>query len=917
MKALSPERWQQINTLLDHLFDLPPDQHTAFLEKACRDQPTLYQQLQDALEAHHDDGLPLLDPLDSQRLAALINTINPDLIDQALDARRDEPPDRRRIGPYLLSDHLGHGGMGQVFLAERADGAFHKKVALKLIRPGRDSHAVERRFLAERQILARLRHEHIARLLDGGVTDTGQPFFVMEFVEGTRVTDYCDEHRLSIEERLGLFAQVCRAVHYAHRNLVVHRDLKPSNILVTTEGQVKLLDFGIAKVLAEEDEALPETTLTGTGQAVMTPAYAAPEQVRGESVTTATDIYALGLLLYEMLTGHRAYEVTGRSQAELERVICGEEPPRPSTKVSQAQQRTRGDGTTERLTPESVSQARSLSPEKLRQRLVGDLDTMVLKALKKEPERRYPSAEAFLEDVKRHLAGLPVSAQADTLGYRLRKFVGRHRAAVAGVAAVVMLLAIVVGFYTVRVSTERNRAQAEASKLEEVKEYLVGLFEVSDPRNAESRDIKARELLERGAERIETLAEEPEIQAEMMFVLGTVFQQMGLYDESLSMHEQSLAIRQNILGEVHEDVAHSLHALAWVQQRKGDYEAAEQLNRQALAVRRALWKDDHEEIAKSLSQLGVPLIILGKYDEAETILREGLAMNEKLLGPDHLNTVNTLNYLGLLLFERRRFDEAEPLLQRALTKNRELLGPKHPYTLNSLNNLGALYFSTDQFDKAEPLYREAVEASREVYGEEHPRVSSRLNNLGQLLTLIDEFDEAEAVLREALALSRKLRGDKHMETAYCLVNLGVLFHRKESYGEAEPFLVEALALLREIFPEGHRNIAGGAYQLGLVYLDQGRPVEAEPLLREALTIRREVYDEGYVATLEAQSALGASLAALGRYDEAEPLLLESLAALENQDNQEIIEQTRQYLFDLYTAWGKPEQAAAYQGESPP
>ncbi len=284
MKALSPERWQQINTLLDHLFELPPDQHTAFLEKACRDQPTLYQQLQDALEAHRHDGLPLLDPLDNQRLAALINTLDPALVNQALDATDDDQTlGGRRIGAYLLSDRLGRGGMGEVFLAERADGAFEKKVALKLIRRGRDSDAVERRFLAERQILARLRHEHIARLLDGGVSDAGQPFFVMEYVDGVRVTDYCDRHRLSIEARLGLFAQVCQAVQYAHRNLVVHRDLKPSNILVTAEGQVKLLDFGIAKVLVEadaaEDAVVEQTLLTRTGQAVMTPAYAAPEQV--------------------------------------------------------------------------------------------------------------------------------------------------------------------------------------------------------------------------------------------------------------------------------------------------------------------------------------------------------------------------------------------------------------------------------------------------------------------------------------------------------------------------------------------------------------------------------------------------------------------------------------------------------------
>src|SRR5262245_8366923 len=498
-RSADPDR---VARIFGEALERPAAERRAFLDAACASAPELRAEAESLLAAHEQAG-GFLDEIDTAREAAL------------LDATAEpEPPEGRRVGPYRLLREVGRGGMGVVYLAERVEGGFEQRAAIKLVKRGMDTDAILRRFLRERQILAGLEHASVARLLDGGVTDDGHPYFAMEYVDGEPLTVYCENRQLGIEARLRLFEEACRAVQHAHGKLVVHRDLKPSNMLVTGEGRLKLLDFEIAKLLTEDDDATA-ITLTQVGTRVLTPDYAAPEQVRGEPVTTATDVYALGVVLYELLAGRLPHGGERRSLGEMARAICEEEPRAPSM-------------------------AAAAQPRRARE-LRGDLDTVVLKALSKEPSRRYASAEALAEDIRRFLSGHPVRARRDTVGYVVTKFVRRHKVGVA--AATVAVLSLLLGlagtaWQAAVAARERDRARLEAERAEKVKEFLVGLFKASDPAESTGEAITARELMDRGAERIEKeLAGHPSLQAELFEIVAGISHELGRYEQARSLAE--------------------------------------------------------------------------------------------------------------------------------------------------------------------------------------------------------------------------------------------------------------------------------------------------------------------------------------------------------------------------------------------
>src|SRR5690606_25896158 len=533
----------------------PPDERAAFLDAACADDPALRAEVEALLAADADaeaDGF----------LARPATGLLGDAARAAGDGGPGEAPDPlldRLVGPYRVLRPLGEGGMGAVYLAVREE-PFLRYVALKVVRAGLHAPEVVRRFEQERQILASLDHPNIARLLDGGVTDDGLPYFAMEYGAGRPLPTYCDEHRLSCDERLRLFRAVCEAVHYAHQNLVLHRDLKPSNILVATDGAdgkptVKLLDFGIAKVLNPHlsPSAMP---VTRTALRVMTPEYASPEQVRGEPLSTASDVYSLGVVLYELLTGHRPYRITTGSTEEIVRVVCEQEPERPSTKVVRDETIARGNGE-ETITAKAVGAARGAHPERLRRRLRGDLDTVVLMALRKEPQRRYASAEQLGRDLDRYRQGLPVLAHRDSRAYRLGKLVRRHKTATA---LVLVVLASVVGFALFsswqarRVAEERDRAQTAQAKAEQVAAFLVSLFGQADPTETLGDTLTVREVLDAGARRVEAeLAGQPEVQAAVLSVIAQAYRSLGRSSDAVPLLERALALRRKALGNDHPD----------------------------------------------------------------------------------------------------------------------------------------------------------------------------------------------------------------------------------------------------------------------------------------------------------------------------------------------------------------------------
>ena len=519
---VAPDRWTRVQTLFENALDRPPDERSAWLRSVCGNEPDVYREVEALLDGdRHQHAL-----FEGRAL----DLLGPDDVEAALEqsgaaGASGLSHEGERVGPWVLGERLGEGGMGAVYRAERADGAFEQTAAVKLVKPGMDSAAVLARFEAERQILARLEHPSIARLLGGGLTADARPYFAMELVEGEPLTDHADAHRLGVGARLRLFARVCEAVRYAHQGLVVHRDLKPSNILVAQgadgEAEVKLLDFGIARLLGGDADA----TLTRTGQRILTPGYAAPEQVRGEAPTTATDVYALGGLLYRLLCGDAPIGTEGRTPREVELAVLDETPPRPSTCVTPDAARDRG--TTETA---------------LARRLRGDLDTVCLKALAKDPARRYGSAAEMLADVRRHLSGLPIEARPASRGYRLRKFVARHRAAVLATAAGVLLLAGVVGAYTVRLATARDQAEGEARRSEEVVAFLKDLLLGASPYEAPGEELTARELVDRGAARVDTaLADEPATQAALQALIAEVYMDLGRPEDAVPLYRRALA----------------------------------------------------------------------------------------------------------------------------------------------------------------------------------------------------------------------------------------------------------------------------------------------------------------------------------------------------------------------------------------
>jgi serine/threonine-protein kinase len=865
---MTPERLEQVERLFHEAVRLDPDRRQAFLNEACAGDQDMQAEVESLIAS--DEQAEQNERAVEKVICGVVGEFVKD--DQLA-------PVGMRIGPYELVREVGRGGMGAVYLAERVDQAYRKQVVIKLVKRGMDTDEVLRRFRHERQILADLDHPNIARLLDGGTTEDGRPYFVMEYIEGQPIHHYCDAHKLSIVERLNLFRTVCSAVHYAHQNLVVHRDLKPSNILVTADGVPKLLDFGIAKVLQSEG---PTETLTATAVELrpMTPEYASPEQVRGEPVTTASDVYSLGVLLYELLTGRRPYQFKSSLPQEIERVITEEEPEKPSDSL-----------------------------------LRGDLDTIVLMAMRKEPQRRYASVQQFSEDIRRHLVGLPVIARKDTLSYRAGKFVSRHRVGV-GVTAVFVLL--VIGFgasmavQSARLARERDAATRERMKAEQVSAFLIDLFKVSDPSEAKGRTITAQEILNKGAEKITTeLKGQPEVQATVMDTIGRVYENLGLYDNAAALLEAALKLRRQTFGAEHPAVAQSLNNLAEVVRKQGAHTAAESLYREALQMQLKLLGPEHPDVAESLDNLAIALEDNGDYKAAEPLFRDALQMRRKLFGEEHVEVAESLNNLGVLLWRTGDYDAAEPLLRQALAAKRNLLGEEHPDVALGLDNLAVVLHLKSDYEAAEPVYREALALFRKLLGPEHPDVATNLSNLAVLLYEKSDYAAAEQMLREALDIQRKRFGEHSAVVANSLTHLATVRRAQGDYSGAEPLYRQALELRRKALPAGHPQIARSLTGLGGLLAEKGTPRQAEPLLREALEILRKAVPKDHWWTADAESGLGSCLVALRRYDEAEPLLVESYSTLKAKrgERNKLTEQTLKRLVDLYEAWGKPEQAA--------
>lgn len=819
-------RWQRADELLDRALDLPEAERRGFLAEACGQDSDLLERVARLL-AHAERGDEWLSPggaLEDGLAGGLLDTV-------------ESPPEPQSdltgatVGRYRLVREIGRGGMAVVYLAERADGAFEQQVALKLIRRGIDTDDVVQRFQRERQILARIHHPNIGRLLDGGSTDDGRPYLVMELIDGEPIDRYCERCGLSVFERLELFVRVGEAVAFAHRNLVVHRDIKPSNILVTAGGEVKLLDFGIARLL-QPGHADPH--LTATQQRLLTPAFASPEQIRGEPVTTATDVYQLGVLLYLLLAGRHPCAVDSSDMARLADVICHEAPSPPSVAVA--------------------------FPA-LRRQLAGDLDNIVHAAMRKEPERRYSSVDHFLDDVRAHMERRPVSARPDTWTYRITKLVGRHRvAATFATAAIgaVIVFAAAMAVQASRIASERDRANQEAATAQRVSEFLVRLFEVSDPGEARGNSITAREILDAGAQRIrDDLTNHPAVRARLMDTMGRVYQNLGLYRDARPLLDAALELREREGAGDEAAVAQSLGNLAWLLEQQGEYRAAEPHARRALEIHRRLNEEPHPLIAGSLNNLALLLYHEGRLDEAEPLMRESLAMWRALPDPEAAGLADAMSNLALLLHRRGELDEAEPLYAGALTLRLQGFGDDHPDVAISLDNLARVHFARGDFSAAEDNFREALALRRTLFGDTHPEISQSLNNLASTLFKQGQLADAERTFRQVVDIDRELLGEVHPEFGYSLNNLAFVLQAQGKHAQAERVYREAHAVFESAFEPGHWMLGTARSNLGQCLVQLGRYAEARQELQEGHATLRAALGEQHERTLEAARRLEA------------------------------------------------------------
>jgi len=806
------EQRQKVDEILYQALETPSEMRTEYLDAACADDEALRREVDSLLEATEAMGAGFL------REPLLSVNVEP----------TPELADGRRLGAYRILREIARGGMGTVYLAARADDEFEREVAVKILKRGLDTDEIVRRFLHERQILAQLTHPHISRLLDGGTTEDGRPYLVMEKVEGERIDRWCDRYRLSVRERIELFCKVCSAVQFAHQRLVVHRDLKPANILVDEEGEPTLLDFGIAKLLEPGAEGL-----TRVGLRLMTPEHASPEQIRGEPVTTASDVYALGGLLYELLAGRSPHGDLRSSPEMVFHRVCNEEPQPPSRTVTGSDP-----------SPDDVAAARSTDPRSLRRRLAGDLDSIVLKALERDPEHRYRTAEQLAEDLRRHLDGQPVTARGASMPYRAGKFVRRHWVGVALTAAVMVLI---LGF-GVRENVLRDQAEKQRQLALTVRNYMVDIFRSSNPEQAQGEDVTVRQVLDQRAQEITELDLPPEVRAVLMDAMGYSYLGLDLNEEAEPLLVESLRLHHGSSETQPDDLATTLFHLVHLRRKQDRREEAEAFADEGLALLRERGTDPGA-LARGLSHRAGLYKDSGDLEAAEGLYRESLEMKVRLLGEEHEDVAIGKNNLGLVLKKQGKLDEAEQLYRESLELRVKLYGEESTQAIRAQNNLAVLLQEKGDLDAAETLLRENIELRRHIYGAEHTEVANSLNNLAFVLQLQGRLDEAEPLYLEARAILTESHGTDHSGVARILRNLAVLA------------------------------------------LDRGEPAEAEARIRRALEIFRTTLREDHWRLADAKSVLGAALAAQGRREEAEPLLRDSLTALEAGDAPE--RQTRE------------------------
>ena len=802
----------EIEKLFEQAVSLTKAQREEFLAQHCTD-PELREQLVQLL-AHDQGAEAFLESAVSAEADSILQTL-------ALSSGT-------RLGPYRVVSVIGHGGMGLVYLAERADGKFEQRVAIKVLQSALHQGALAERIQQECRILASLEHANIARVLDAGISPGGLSYFAMEYVDGQPIDRYCEQHKLSVGDRMRLLLPVCDAVHFAHQKLIVHRDLKPDNILVTQQGIPKLLDFGIAKVLREVPVS-PQNTVTR----VLTPEYASPEQARGDPVTTATDVYSLAGVLYKLLTGRAPHQLESKSPVEAVRTICDENVRKPS---------------------------------EFHRELAGDTDSILLMALRHEPQRRYRSVDEFAADIRNFLEQKPVIARADSPLYHSKKFIRRHFVAVGMTAAVVLLL----GMFAVLQYIQLRQTKRERDRANRITDFMTAMFKVSDPNEARGNSVTAREILDKASTDIEKgMAKDPEAQSDMMQVMGHTYRNLGLYARAGELNQRALDSRTHLLGTNNAKTLESMTEQGWILDREGRYEEAEKVERQALTTDGRVLGTDDPLTLQAMDYLAVIVQDQGDYKEEERLERAVIEVAKRKLGVESAQTLKSTDNLAAALWYQARYPEAEEQYRQLLDIEGRVLGLDDPETLNVMANLALTIKSQGRLTEAEPLYRRALATEQRVLGHDHPRTALAMENLAGLLVDEGRLAEGEQLHREVLAIRSRVLGSEHPDTLLTKLNLASTLFREGHLQAAEALQRETLVIQARVLGPQNPDTLLSQADLATTLNRERRYAEAETLARQAFDAQVAHLGPRHPDSLATLQQLGIALASTGHYAEAE------------------------------------------------